>query len=1337
MSDQHPDELLDLLRRWLPRQRWFPFGDGGEGVALRVAAQLALPGTGTDGDGGSAEARVLLVEAQEAGRTELLQVPLTFRGAPLEDAERFLVGALPAARSDAGTPEPGAEDPGAEDGRSPLRTARLLRDRAARAGRAVAQRTGLPLPGAEDAPAGPWVYDGVGDPAFVGPALALMQQDGSAGSGPLGLSVTGAHGGALRVSWPVEGRDQVRVIASEQSNSSVILTPPTGTADADAVIVKFFRVVGEGRNPDVEVGRELTALGCPAVPRTFGWLDARWRSGLAAHEGQLAVATEFLAGSADAWARAVAAGERGEDFSAPARDLGRTTARVHRDLARAFGAHAPDDAARARLLEDLAGRIRWARTETGTLFDDHAAQLDAVLAALEDVAELPELQRIHGDYHLGQVLQAADGQFKVLDFEGEPLRPIEERTRPDVALRDVVGMLRSFDYAAAFAARAGARDAEDWGRRASGAFLEGYAEVAGRAVDRGSPLFLALWLDKALYEVVYEQRNRPDWLEVPASAVRRSLEGVRSRSVNPEPAGAAATAATDHDDDSSRSELRPPAGPGTEIEDDVTASTPQDRRDTAPAGAAAPAAKPAAAPVPAGAAAPAAAPAGEPVPVPEHVLAAVSEGRHHDPHSVLGAHPNPDGTVTVRALRRFATGVAVITEDGRVELEHEWGGIFTGVVPAREPGRIPDYRLEVTYRGLEPQRGDDPYRFAPTLGELDLHLIGEGRHETLWTVLGAHVRRYPSAMGEITGVSFAVWAPNAQAVRVIGDFNGWDGTEHAMRSLGGSGVWEIFVPGLESGATYKFRLLGRDGGWREKADPMAFGTEVPPSTASRVFESTYEFQDDEWMARRAKTDPHNGPMSVYEMHIGSWRMGLDYKDLATELVEYLTWQGFTHVEFMPVAEHPFGGSWGYQVTSYYAPSSRFGTPDEFRYLVDKLHQAGIGVLVDWVPGHFPKDEFALARFDGEALYEHPDPRRGEHKDWGTLIFDYGRNEVRNFLVANASYWLEEFHVDGLRVDAVASMLYLDYSRNDGEWEPNAFGGRENLEAIAFLKEANATAYKRTPGIVMIAEESTSFPGVTRPTDADGLGFGLKWNMGWMNDTLEYMAEDPINRYYHHNKLTFSLVYAFSENFMLPISHDEVVYGKGSLLRKMPGDRWQQLANVRAYLAYMWAHPGKQLIFMGTEYAQESEWSQEHGLDWWLSETPPHKGVQELVRTLNDIYRDTPALYERDNNPAGFEWIDAGDAGRNTLSFTRWDEQGNPLVCVANFAGHPHKDFRLGLPWAGEWVEVLNTDSELFGGSGVGNLGKVTATEGAHNGSPASAVLTVPPLAVLYLKPAED
>ncbi|WP_081744866.1 1,4-alpha-glucan branching protein GlgB, partial [Arthrobacter sp. H14] len=691
-------------------------------------------------------------------------------------------------------------------------------------------------------------------------------------------------------------------------------------------------------------------------------------------------------------------------------------------------------------------------------------------------------------------------------------------------------------------------------------------------------------------------------------------------------------------------------------------------------------------------------------------------------------------TVTFRTLRRLAREVSVVTATARLPLTHEAGGIWVGAMEPEEPGHIPDYRLEVTYDDGAPTTVDDPYRFLPTLGEMDIHLVNEGRHETLWTALGAQIRRYPSALGEINGVGFSVWAPNAQAVRIKGDFNNWDGLTHAMRSLGTSGIWELFIPGASAGDCYKFEILGKDGHWREKADPMAYGTEVPPLTGSKVIESTYQFSDQKWMEQRAQRDPHNSPMSAYEVHLGSWRLGLGYRELAEQLVEYVQWQGFTHVEFMPVAEHPFGGSWGYQVTSYFAPTSRFGHPDEFRHLVDELHRAGIGVILDWVPAHFPKDEFALAKFDGEALYEHADPLLGEHPDWGTLIFDYGRSEVRNFLVANALYWLEEYHIDGLRVDAVASMLYLDYSREGGQWRPNRHGGNQNLEAIAFLQEVNATAYRRAPGIAMIAEESTAFDGVTRPTSSGGLGFGLKWNMGWMHDSLNYMAEDPMNRQYHHNQATFSLVYAFTESFLLPISHDEVVHGKGSLLRKMPGDRWQQLANVRAYLAYQWAHPGKQLIFMGTEFGQEAEWSEQHGLDWWLTDSPQHRGVQLLVRSLNDVYRHTPALYARDNDPAGFEWIDASDGSRNVLSFTRWDTQGNPLVCLANFAGNPHHDFRLALPWAGNWREVLNTDAQEYGGSGVGNGEKVVAQEGAFGGQPASAVLTVPPMAVLYLVP---
>ena len=537
--------------------------------------------------------------------------------------------------------------------------------------------------------------------------------------------------------------------------------------------------------------------------------------------------------------------------------------------------------------------------------------------------------------------------------------------------------------------------------------------------------------------------------------------------------------------------------------------------------------------------------------------------------------------------------------------------------------------MRVTY-GDDSTVVDDPYRFLPTLGELDRHLVAEGRHEELWTVLGAHVRTYPSELGEVHGVSFAVWAPNARAVRVLGDFNGWDGTTSAMRSLGSSGVWELFLPDATAGQKYKYEIQYQDGSWHQKADPMARRTEVPPATAS-VVDRVRVHLGRRRLARPPDrtTNPHTGPMSIYEVHLGSWRPGLGYRELAEELVAHVTHLGFTHVEFLPVAEHPFGGSWGYQVTSYYAPTARFGTPDDLRYLIDRLHQAGIGVILDWVPAHFPKDAWALARFDGTALYEDPDPLRGEHQEWGTYVFNFGRREVRNFLVANALYWLQEFHVDGLRVDAVASMLYLDYSRQPGQWRPNARGGRENLEAISFLQETTATAYRKVPGIVMIAEESTAWPGVTAPTSHGGLGFGLKWNMGWMNDTLRYVAEEPINRRYHHGELTFSLVYAFSEQFVLPLSHDEVVHGKGSLLTKMPGDRWQQLAGVRALLAYQWTHPGKQLLFMGQEFAQEAEWSEARGLDWWEMDDPGHAGVARLVKDLNDVYTAHPALWAED------------------------------------------------------------------------------------------------------------
>jgi 1,4-alpha-glucan branching enzyme len=715
-------------------------------------------------------------------------------------------------------------------------------------------------------------------------------------------------------------------------------------------------------------------------------------------------------------------------------------------------------------------------------------------------------------------------------------------------------------------------------------------------------------------------------------------------------------------------------------------------------------------------------------------------GQHHDPHSVLGVHRGRDG-VTIRALRPLATSVTAVLPDGsRHPMTHRHQGVFEVTLPETD-GSVPEYRLEVTYPGQSSRTNgatagapaewqdlqDDPYRHLPSLGEFDLHLIAEGRHEQLWRVLGSAPRE--------TGTAFAVWAPNARGVRLIGDFNFWDGRAHPMRSLGGAGVWELFVPGVGQGAHYKYSICGPDGVWREKADPMARLAETPPATASVVYESAYEWHDEQWLQDRAATQPLTSPMSVYEVHLGSWRPGLSYRELAVELAAYVTDMGFTHVEFLPVAEHPFGGSWGYQVTSYYAPTARLGQPDDFRFLVDTLHQAGIGVVIDWVPAHFPRDSWALAEFDGTHLYEHADPKLGAHPDWGTLVFNYGRPEVRNFLVANAIYWLEEFHIDGLRVDAVASMLYLDYSRRSGEWTPNKFGGRENLDAISFLQEVNATCYRRVPGIMLVAEESTAWPGVSRPVYLGGLGFGFKWNMGWMNDTLEYMRRDPIHRQYHHNELTFSLVYAFSENFILPLSHDEVVHGKGSLLGKMPGDEWRRFANLRALFGYMWAHPGKQLLFMGSEWGQVSEWSETNGLEWWVLQFGYHSGMQRLVRDLNTVYREHPALWSQDATPDGFSWIDANDAAGNVISFLRFgsQESGVPvLACVCNFSAMPHLDYQLGLPLAGTWREVLNTDSTAYGGSGVGNMGVVNAVPRPCHGRPASASVVIPPLGVIWL-----
>jgi 1,4-alpha-glucan branching enzyme len=706
---------------------------------------------------------------------------------------------------------------------------------------------------------------------------------------------------------------------------------------------------------------------------------------------------------------------------------------------------------------------------------------------------------------------------------------------------------------------------------------------------------------------------------------------------------------------------------------------------------------------------------------------AVVKGEHRNPHDFLGHHGG-----IVRVWRPGAEAVTVA--GGKADKVHD-----AGLFEARVADTVNEYEVEARYPDGTVIAFDDPYRHWPTLGDVDIYLIGEGRHERLWEVLGAHHRVHEGS----DGTAFAVWAPSARAIRVVGDFNLWDGRVHPMRSMGTSGVWELFLPGVKSGDRYKFEVLGADSRLRLKADPMAQLAETPPGTASIVTESHYAWTDDEWLAQRATIDTINQRMSTYELHLGSWRhkpeegdRPLTYLELAEQLPEYVADLGFTHVEMMPVAEHPFGGSWGYQVSSYYAPTSRFGSPDDFRVLVDALHQRGIGVIVDWVPAHFPKDEWALARFDGTALYEHADPRQGEHPDWGTLVFNFGRHEVRNFLLANALYWVEEFHIDGLRVDAVASMLYLDYSREEGEWVPNEFGGRENLEAVHFLQEVNTVLYGRCPGVLTIAEESTAFPGVSRPVHLGGLGFAHKWNMGWMHDTLSYFSLDPIHRRYHHHDLTFGLMYAWSENFVLPLSHDEIVHLKGSLLAKMPGDRWQKFANLRALYAWMWAHPGKQLLFMGGEFAQEREWSEMRSLDWHLLDDPLHRGIQSLMRSLNAVEATEPTLYVADFSPEGFRWIDANDSDQSVYSFLRFDPQGGsrPVACVANLTPVPRHGYRLGLPSAGRWQEVLNTDASDFGGSGIVN-GEVWTDGVAWHGHPQSVAVTLPPLGVVWLAPA--
>ncbi|WP_027586849.1 1,4-alpha-glucan branching protein GlgB [Acidipropionibacterium thoenii] len=615
----------------------------------------------------------------------------------------------------------------------------------------------------------------------------------------------------------------------------------------------------------------------------------------------------------------------------------------------------------------------------------------------------------------------------------------------------------------------------------------------------------------------------------------------------------------------------------------------------------------------------------------------------------------------------------------------------------------------------------------------DLEGFHSGGDTEAWKRLGSHlVTVEDDERGPITGVRFAVWAPNAQAVQVIADFNWWTGDD--MHIIPGSGVWGTFIEGVGPGARYKYRILDQWGNWHEKVDPMARFSEQAPGNATIVWESDYSWDDAEWIDRRTASKAYQEPMSIYEIHLGGWRKGLGYRDLADELIPYLQWQGYTHVEILPLAEHPFLPSWGYQVTGYYSPTSRYGNPDDLRYLIDKLHQAGIGVIMDWVPGHFPKDDWALGRFDGTALYEHADPRQGEHLEWGTYVFNYGRNEVKSFLVSNALYWISEFHVDGLRVDAVASMLYLDYSRPEGQWVPNKFGGRENLDAIDFLRYVNAHLYRRHPGILMIAEESTSFAGVTKPVDAGGLGFGFKWNMGWMNDSLRYLALNPFHRQYHHNEMTFAMVYQYSENFVLPISHDEVVHGKGSMISKVDGDDWQQFATLRAFYSYMWAFPGKQLIFMGQEFGQRHEFDESASLEWFVADLWGHGGLKRLFRDLNHIYRAHSAMWQLDTDPAGFQWLDADDAGENMFSWLRRDADGQVIACFTNFSPNPQEHHLTGLPHPGVWKEILNTDSASYDGTGrYGNLGQIVATDEPYRDFPASGHLVVPPMGSVWLE----
>jgi 1,4-alpha-glucan branching enzyme len=713
-------------------------------------------------------------------------------------------------------------------------------------------------------------------------------------------------------------------------------------------------------------------------------------------------------------------------------------------------------------------------------------------------------------------------------------------------------------------------------------------------------------------------------------------------------------------------------------------------------------------------------------------------GTHSDPFRVLGPH-RVGADLEIRVFRPDARKIEIVLDQYPEEpvqtqkIQQE--GFFCATV--RDAPRDIPYQIRVTDWDGSQQLARDPYQYGPIMGEVDLHLFAEGQHWKVYEKFGAHLR----TIGDATGVYFAVWAPNAERVSVVGDFNGWEGRVNPMRKLIGSGVWELFLPGIKQGAHYKFEIRTQTGAVLLKSDPFAFFNQHGKSTASMVYDlGRYTWNDGAWMESRRTRNWPRSPVSIYEVHLGSWQRKTDeenrhlsYLELAEILLPYVLEMGYTHIELLPVAEHPFEGSWGYQVTNYYAPTSRFGTPDEFRHFIDKCHQAGIGVIMDWVPAHFPKDAHALAEFDGTDLYEHMDPRQGEHQDWGTLIFNYGRNEVRNFLIGNALFWLDKYHIDGLRVDAVASMLYLDYSRKPGQWIPNVYGGRENLDAIYFLKRFNEVCYERFPGIITIAEESTAWPGVSRPTYLGGLGFGFKWNMGWMHDFLQYMSLDPIYRRFHHGNITFSLLYAFQENFVLVLSHDEVVYGKRSLLSKMPGDEWQKFANLRMFLAWMYGHPGKKLLFMGSEFGQWNEWNHDTSLDWQLLSLASHDGLRRLVQHLNYIYKNEPALWQLDDTYEGFDWIDFHDADNSVVSFLRRSSEGDLIAFVVNATPVVRYNYRLGVPGPGFYREIINTDAETYGGSNVGNFGGVQSQEVHWMAREHSILIHLPPLATLAFK----